>query len=75
MVSASPGFGLTKAGKYKLGVRAGKYKLGTRARAGGQVKDRGPGNTNIIIEKVILSFMISFFYHITYVISRIRISS
>ena len=35
-----------RAGKYKFGARAVKYKLGARARAGGQSKGRGPGNTN-----------------------------
>ena len=42
------------AGKYKLGARAGKYKLGARARAraGGQAKGRGPGNTKIQLKHV-----------------------
>ena len=31
MVYASPGSGLTEAGKYKLGAKAVKYKLGARA--------------------------------------------
>ena len=35
-----------RAVKYKSGTMAGKYKLGARTRAGGQAKDRGPGNTN-----------------------------
>ena len=35
-----------RIGKYKYGAKAGKYKFGDRARAGGQAKDRGPGNTN-----------------------------
>ena len=35
-------------GKYKLGARAGKYKLGARARAGGQAKGRGLGNTKTL---------------------------
>ena len=35
-----------RVGKYKLEARAGKYKLGARARASGQTKGRGPGNTN-----------------------------
>ena len=34
-----------RAGKYQLGARAGKYKLGAKARARGQAKGRGPGNT------------------------------
>ena len=34
-----------RALKYNLGARVSKYKLGTRARAKGQVKGRGPGNT------------------------------
>ena len=39
-----------RAGKQKLGATAGKYKLGagTKARAGGQAKGRGPGNTNTL---------------------------
>ena len=50
MVSASPGFGLTRAvkknyrtraRKYKLGATAGKHKLGARARAWG--RGSGPG--------------------------------
>ena len=36
----------TTAGKHKLGARADKYKFGARARAGGQAKGQGPGNTN-----------------------------
>ena len=35
-----------RVGKHRLGARASKYKLGARARAGGQAKGRGPGNTN-----------------------------
>ena len=39
-----------RAGKYKLGARASKYILGARARAGGQAKDRGPGNTKALLK-------------------------
>ena len=40
-----------RAGKHKLGARAGRYKLGARARAGGQAKGRGPGNTNTQLQE------------------------
>ena len=52
MVSASPGFGLTravkkkfgtKARKYKFGATAGKHKLGARAEGQGRGPSRESG--------------------------------
>ena len=41
LVYASPGSGLARVGKYKLGVRAGKYKVGARVGDWGQGLSKG----------------------------------